>query len=430
MLTRAGYGAPMTARPSAPARPFALSRSATIALLAVTFLVPRVGLVALVPQAPESDALAYLAMAEALARGETMRDTFGQVAFYSAGYPMLLGAAFALLGKGLAVAQAVNLLLGLATMALVARIVRQVGGAPIAQALAAAAYAVWIPAAFATGLVAKENLTTPLLLAAVSAAIAVAHGPHPLRAATGGGAAFGFGLVAGGSSALVGLLFPAALLLRWRTSGFAVAARAGAFAAAALALSLGPWLAHTRAELGAPVINTNSGFNLYLGNNPAATGTFVSIADTPAGPGWEALRAQRGELGAADDLQSQALDWIAAHPAAALRLAATKLALFWTPNAPDAADMARDPLAAALRWLDVAQFVIVVVLAGAAAVALRRRHPPLAWLVAAVALFWLLHAAAYVMPRYREPAMPLVIALAALWAGPLVEWWRARRGVS
>jgi hypothetical protein len=308
----------------------------------------------------------------------------------------------------------VNMLLGLVTLWLVARLTALIGGNAWAQALAMLIYALWIPAAYATGIVAKENLTTPLLLIAITAVITMARGARPTLSALSGGLAFGFGLIAGGSSALIGLLFPVALLRAWGQAGFRRAVHMGALAALGLAVMIGPWLAYTDRMVGAPVLNSNSGFNLYLGNNPAATGGFVGIENTPMRDTWPSLLASEGEVGAANALAVEAQDWAVANPADAATLAAVKLARFGAPNLPDAGDRQANAAIAALRWVDVVQYLLIALLALAAVITLRTRHPAINWIAAAIALFWLVHAAAYVMPRYREPVMPLVIVLAAL----------------
>lgn len=403
-----------------------------MALLALAVLLPRILLMIIAPVQPESDALAYLNMAENLSVGAPMQDLWGQYAFYSAGYPLLIGAVFAFTGASLTVVLAINLCLALASLALLILIVRQIGGGALAQMLGGLGYALWIPAAYGCGIVQRENLSTPLLLATVAAVIAIAARRRSILAAGLGGASFGFGMVAGASGALVGLLFPVALHQLWRKAGWPAAVRAGIVAALALAMTLGPWLAYTNAQLGAPVLNSNSGFNFYLGNNPAATGGYVGIERTPMGEEWHAYLAQRGELAAAQGLQAKAMRWISDHPGDAARLALVKLGLFWRPNIPDAADRESGGATYALRWIDVAQFACVVLLAVAGAVACRRSNRPIGWLVAATGLFWLLHAAAYVMPRYREPVMPLLVILAALglarWIGSFP--WMRRRALS
>src|SRR3546814_17352172 len=90
--------------------------------------------------------------------------------------------------------------------------------------------------------------------------------------------------------------------------------------------------------VGRPVVTTNAAFNLYLGNNPAATGKFVSIADTPLAKDWNATRLRLGEVGNADRLQAEALDWIQANHGRKAELAALKPVYFWQPNLTAAAE--------------------------------------------------------------------------------------------
>ena len=405
-------------------------RMLAILTLLAALLLPRIGLMLAAPIVPESDALAYLMMAEDFAAGRPMQDQWGQYAFYSAGYPIVLGLAFMLGGPSLSVALLLNIALALLTLWLVIRLARELGGDGLVQWLAGMGYALWIPAAYGAGLVQRENLSTPLLLAVLLAVLQLRRGASSKLAAAIGGASFGFGLIAGASGALVGLLFPVAFWCLLKREGFQAAIKAGAIAASALALTVGPWLAYTNAQLGSPVLNSNSGFNIYLGNNPAANGSFVGIQDTAMGQNWQALHARVGEVEAARHLQGKAIDWMTENPAKASALAARKLGLFWTPNVPDSADRASSPATYLLRWIDVAQFSIILMLAAVALVFHRKTYPAMIWIVSAISLFWLLHAAAYVMPRYREPVMPMIIILAALTIGHIWAHWRSKGSAS
>ncbi len=404
-------------------------RLVAILILLAAWLAPRIGLIILAPIAPESDALAYIQMAEDLAAGRPMQDQWGQYAFYSAGYPILLGLVFIVGGASLQTVLMANLALSLLTLWLIIRVTRELGGSQLVQWLAGMGYALWIPAAYGLGLVQRENLSTPVLLTCLLSVLFRSCGRSVMVAAAICGLCFGYGLITGASGALIGLLFPLALWCLWRQEGFQKAAKAGAIAASALVLTVGPWLSYTHAQLGEPVLNSNSGFNFYLGNNPAANGTFVGIEKTPIGPEWKALHSRLGEVGAARQLQAMATKWISENPADAAALAARKLMLFWTPNFPDAADRAASSATYLLRWIDVAQFAIVVLLAVMTMLFHRKAYPAINWMIGAVALFWMLHAAAYVMPRYREPVMPMMIIMAAIAAGHILKQW-PRKGVA
>lgn len=405
----------------------------TRAVLLVTIMLVAIGLrlaAAWALQHPlESDALAYFTMAEGLAERGELADHYGQHAFYSAGYPLLLAPFFTILGSSAGAAIAVNLLLCAISLGLIYRLGFALSAQRSAGLLAAAAYALWLPGLWNATMLAKENLTTPLLLGIALCAIAIARDQRPMAAASVAGLLWGAALITGGSALLLCLGVGAALMLLWRARRrFAPAFAAGLCFVAAAAVLMAPWLYATNQMVGRPVLTTNAAFNLYLGNNPAATGRFVSIADTPLGKDWNATRAQLGEVGNADRLQAEALDWIAANPGTAARLAALKLVYFWQPNLPDAGEMAASKAVAAIRLVEVVQYGLILLL-GLFAFASRRIAPDAKWIFAAmIAGFWLIHAAAYIIVRYRDPVIPLLIVLAAVPVAAWIERLFARRG--
>src|SRR3546814_12014499 len=93
----------------------------------------------------------------------------------------------------------------------------------------------------------------------------------------------------------------------WRARhSFAPAFSAGLCFIVGATLMLAPWLYATNQMVGRPVLTTNAAFNLSLGNNPAATGKFVSIAATPLAKEWNATRLRLGQVGHSDPLHAQA----------------------------------------------------------------------------------------------------------------------------
>ncbi|MBJ7441463.1 MAG: glycosyltransferase family 39 protein [Sphingopyxis sp.] len=377
----------------------------------------------------DSDPLAYFTMAEGLAERGELKDHYGQHAFYSAGYPLLLAPFFKILGSSVGAAIAVNMLLCAASIWLIYRLGLALSARREAGLLAAAAYALWLPGLWNATMLAKENLTTPLLLGIALSAIAIARDQRPMAAAVVAGLLWGAALVTGGSALLLCLGVAAALLMLWRVRGsFKPPFAAGLCFIAGAAVLMTPWLYATNQMVGRPVLTTNAAFNLYLGNNPAATGKFVSIADTPLGQDWNAARVRLGEVGNADRLQAAALDWIGANPGQAAKLAALKLVYFWAPNLPDSDDMAASKAIASVRLVEVVQYGLILLLA-LVAFASRLVARDGKWIFAAmIAGFWLVHAAAYIIIRYRDPAMPLLIVLAAVPIAAWIERLLARRG--
>ena len=373
-----------------------------------------------VPQPVESDALSYFTMAQGFVeRGEWL-DTSGLHAFASAGYSLLFVPFFMLFGSAVSVALAVNIVLCIVSMVLIYRLVLALSDHIGAGLLAMFIYALWLPGIWNATRLAKENLAIPLLLGIALCAIWVARNRRPRAMALTAGLLWGASLVTGGSALLLCAGVAMALILLWRAQGsFTPAFTGGLCFLAGAAMILAPWLYATQQMLGRPVLNTNTAFNLYLGNNPAATGRFVSIVDTPLAGNWEAIRLRLGEIGNSDRLQAESLDWIANNPGRAAELAALKLLYFWEPNIPDADDFAVSKLVASIRIFEVAQYMLIM-LCGLLAFRSRSIAADAKWIYGAmIAGFWIVHAPAYIIARYRDPIIPLLIIMAAV---PVAVW--------
>jgi 4-amino-4-deoxy-L-arabinose transferase-like glycosyltransferase len=390
---------------------------AAIIVLAITV---RVAAALVLRQPLDGDTLAYFTMARGLAERGELLDMYGQHAFFSAGYPLLLAPFFTLLGSTVPVALVVNLLLGVVSTALIYRLTLILSGNRRAGLLAALVYALWVPGIWNATMLAKENLSTPLLIGVTMCAISIARDERPIGAALIAGMLWGASLITGGSTLLLCGGIAVALVLLWQARNrFMPAFSAGLCFIAGTALFVSPWLYATDQMVGRPVLTTNAAFNLYLGNNPAATGKFVSISDTPMGKGWEETRIRLGEIANADRLQVEALHWIRENPGKTAELAAVKLAYFWQPNIPDAADFATSKAVAWIRLFEVVQYGLILLL-GFLAFRSKLIARDGKWILASmIAGFWLIHAAAYIIARYRDPAIPLLIVMGAI---PLAAW--------
>ncbi|MES2754616.1 MAG: hypothetical protein V4659_08125 [Pseudomonadota bacterium] len=387
-------------------------------------LVIRLAALIVVPQALASDGLAYFTLARSLAETGVMTDNWGHHAFYSPGYPLLLAPFFWVFGAGSPVAHFVNLGLAAVSTALVWRLVQAIGGSRGAAVLGALGFAVWLPSIWEATDLARENLSTPLMLGFALILMGIARGAADWRRCAAAGLLYGCGLLAGTSVVLTAAAFLVALAIALHRTPRAGLRRLLAFAAAAL-LVLTPWLIASNAMIGRPVITSNGPFNLYLGNNPAADGHFVSMRHTPLAKVWHARIAVLGEAGTSDWLAEETRRWIAANPGRAATLVGKKLALFWAPNVPDRADVAASPLLAGLRIIDLLQWAIIVTLGGVALLG-REFDRRLRWpLLTLVATYWVIHGATYIIPRYRDPIMPVLIALAATAAARLAGRWRS-----
>ena len=133
---------------------------------------------------------------------------------------------------------------------------------------------------------------------------------------------------------------------------------------------------------------------------------------SPLGPGWDERRIILGEAGTSALLAQEANGWIIAHKVEALKLGINKLYYFWEPNLPDAADVAANPIVAKARWVEVAQYLLILSFGIVAFATNTLRSSKGLILAVLIGSFWIVHAATYIIVRYRDPVMPLMIVCA------------------
>ena len=362
---------------------------------------------------PESDELAYQSMALGLVHGQAMVDNMGNYAMYNVGYPLfVLAPAWAVFGESVWVARLANLALGGLSIVLCYTLAKEAGAARLGRLAAPAAWALYLPASVYGVYLAKENLVIPLVLGLLCCALRLLHKPNWSPAL---GCGLLLGLLALSGNAALSLAAAVLLALAWSALALPRKCAWGLAMVLLAVLVTAPWLERNARLLGAPVLNTNGGFNFYTGNNPAATGWYMSIAETPRGASWNSLR-KLGEVQASEVLKREAMDWIAQHPAAFLSLAASKGMYFWMPpwHAGKGPGSGIETL---VRVLWSLQYGVLAALA-VASLGLRPLQP---WRSRLTAVLWLalasytaVHMLFFVSFRYREAIMPLLVVIAAL----------------
>lgn len=357
-----------------------------------------------------SDFIAYDQMAYNLITGKGLSEANGNLAFMSGGYSFFfLAPLYGIFGHHIILAQVGNAFLGVGTTWLIYTITCEVGGGRCARILAPLFFALYLPSWIYAEYLAKENLMTPIILWYVLISIKLFKKPSNIGATLIG---LSVGLLAIVGSAGLALV-PVSLLALLKSNQPASKKITQFVLAGAVALTVvTPWLIRNSMAVGSPVLNTNGGFNLYLGNNPSATGMFVSITDTPRGTTWHQLRAT-GELKASNTLKAEAMEWIKRNPSDFLLLSIKKAGLFWMPPIHEG----RGPsskLEDASRQIWLLQYIFLCVASVAGLTVRRLRNTPTLLLWGSLLSYTSIHMIFYVIFRYREPVMPFIIILAAL----------------
>ena len=259
----------------------------------------------------------------------------------------------------------------------------------------------------------------PLMLGVIWCALRLERGGNHIVAVACGVL---FGLLALTGDAALCLAAPVGVALALSSATLGRKSSLSGLILASAVLVAAPWVVRNTLVLGAPVLNTNGGLNLYLGNNPAATGMFVSIAKTPRGGTWNELRRDVGEVQASETLGMEAVRWIKEHPSAFLALALRKAAYFWTPPFHEGkAQTSKIELVVRALW--AIQYLVILAAAVGTLFAAGTRNRRIAILWFALASYTAVHMLFYVIFRYRLAIMPFVGVLAAAALERLLLRW-------
>lgn len=368
------------------------------------------------------DARAYDEWAQRLAGG----DWIGSDVFYQAPlYPYFLGVLYSLLGRDLLLVRLCQAAIGAGSCVLLGAAGARMFSARVGV-VAGSLLALYPPAIFFDGLIQKSVLDVFFIALALWLVARLLDAPARLADWLGLGLAMG-GLSLTRENALV---FVAAIGL-WLGIGLALTladrARAAAAFALGLALVLVPVALRNYTVGGGFYLTTAQlGPNLYIGNNPRADGTYMSLRYGRGAPEYERIDAtELAEQAAGRTLTpgevssfwtGRAVDFITGRPGDWLALMARKLALVW--NADEMLDTESQETYAEWSWLlavggPIGHFGVLVPLAALGLAVSWPRRSRVWVLYAMIAAYAASVVAFYVFARYRFPLVPLLILLAA-----------------
>ena len=376
---------------------------------------------------PENDALVYWDWAREIAGGRWVART----PFLSAPlYPYLLGIVRAL-GGGLQAVFGLQVVMQLATAALLASLARRHFGAGVAL-IAALLWLAALEPAFYTGRVLNCSLQLLLTAWTMERWSALTRSRTLARELSLG---LALGLTTLAHPPLI-VVLPLVALALWRWLG--AGPGAGARVLATAALTILPATLHNWAACGELIpISAQAGVTFSHGNNPQATGTYAAaqgVSSSRTQQNLDALDRARAQLGPEAGWRdtdryffSQGLRWWGAEPLRAARVAGRKLWYFL--SASHYGDiyvpaLERDDGLLSRLWLAPLRSAWILWPGCVGLLVLLRRErrafagPAVLALIPllVVLLFWY-------SPRYRLPALPPLV-LAAAWL--LHQLWAAR----
>lgn len=291
--------------------------------IAVLGLVLRVGYLLWVPVQPVDDFWSYLARAQTLVtHGEYGPFAGRPDASYPPAYSLLLALAVWGPWPALTAAKLINALLGAVGVLLAGVVAERLAGDRRAGLAAAALAALHPRAVVLASVLASENLFLPLLLLLVALLQRGWEGDPSRARAVGAGVVVGLLTLTRAVAWPLGLL--AALAERAAGRDWRSVARQGLLVLAAQHAVLLPWAVRNTVTLGEFALTTSTaGINLYMGNNPEASGGWMWWE-----PSLRRIEPRLEELGPfeIDALaRREAIDWMREHPRRAAGLFLRKL---------------------------------------------------------------------------------------------------------
>jgi 4-amino-4-deoxy-L-arabinose transferase-like glycosyltransferase len=340
-------------------------------------------------------------------------------AYMPPGYPAFLSGLLKLGGDSRSIQVVQNLLYVVAVLMLGALASRRRGWLTGALAATLAlASPIWL-------LLPQRALSETLFVALVALGIfmALSGGTPP---------AFGLALLGGVGFGLAALVREMGLLLggilavvvgawAWREGRRARAAALAATVLLGTVIPVLPWTARNYSVLGQIVpISTNGPINLYIGNNPEATGVYIWRLPPEGQAVWNRQDEGRSnELFTSGLAGREALAHIRANPGRTLALVPDKLWALWGPPVALHSGFGVGALArfaAAALWLTCLALGVFGLW--------RLRREPLAWFIAGACLIGtLVHAVTFGDPRFRAAYEYLLMVPAGF---ALAEIWRRR----
>ena len=388
------------------------------------------------------DARGYDAWAREIASG----DWLGREVFYQAPlYPYFLGTLYSIFGRDLLIVRLVQAALGALSCVALGYAARQLIGRP-AGLIAGLMLACYPPAIFFDGLIQKSVLDVLFMTGSMALVAMLVRGGSQPRLWIALGAALGaLSLTRENALVLVAVVVVWSLVDRAHVvaAGGPVpspAARVVPTVAllAGLSIVLTPVVIRNYRVGGGLYLTTSQlGSNLFIGNNPAADGSYVALRAGRGSPEFERIDAKElaeqasgraltpGEV--SDYWLGRTRTYITSQPADWLRLMARKARLL--ANRIEVIDTESQDSHAAYSWPlralgSIWHFGVVLPLAvlGAIVVWPERRQW---WVFYAMAAGYAVSVIAFfVVARYRLPLVPLLLPFSAAAAIAIVSWFR------
>ncbi len=266
--------------------------------------------------------------------------------FFGPLYPYVLVGLRAAFGDSVGAVLHVQALWGAAAVVLIADAARRLT-TPLLGAAVGLLLAGYEMAVFFDGQVLMESLL--FCLEALLLWLVVRTDWHAPRVATLTGLGIVIGVLAQGRATATLLVIPVALAIHSATGRTWRSVRRVGLVVAACVTTMIPSIIHNRVVSGEWIPFTyNLGYNLYVGNNPEATGSFVVTTGTiDSGPAFGDRSADGGAVGdgraylrstygldlspsqSSNHWARQALAFASENPARAARLAVQKVCMFW-----------------------------------------------------------------------------------------------------
>jgi 4-amino-4-deoxy-L-arabinose transferase-like glycosyltransferase len=362
------------------------------------------------------DGLEFHLLANQLASG----DGYVQPLFISPGhvatadkpplYPLVLAVPSLLGWKTVVAHRVVSCLLGAALVVGVGLLGRRVGG-PRVGLVAAAIAALYPLLVVLDGSVRSESLYAPLIAFALLAAYRLVDRPTLGRAIVLG-ALVGAAALTRSEAVLLGVGL-AAVAARQLPRGTRL--RLGGATVLVLALVLAPWVARNWAEFGQPVLSTNNGSLAYGANCDSAY--YSGLIGTWACDPRLASTSGGDEADVSAQLRRAGLDYARDHAGRLPAVAGVRVLRsfdLWAPADATRLEATIGDRDLTTYRIGVAAYYLLLPLAIAGAVILRRRGEPLGLLLVPIALVVIVSIVGYGTPRFRVPAEIPIVVLAAV----------------